>query len=217
MAKTYIQKVKEKRPIIQFTKKIRTIYINGKTIPQLLDILELMLEQNYETQRISGNNYRYSLGSFLYLIDIRYNTYYKSKLTFPEYKDQWFEPEELEKLFKNREEIKYRYCQGLGNPPKIRKHHKKNIDKQKELYLQYIKSNHKKFDSKNEFERLFAIANHKKPLYQIGLMCYCEPKKRACHRFWLREALINKYYKEHNLGQEPKLSHYPEIDNKKHY
>jgi hypothetical protein len=39
-------------------------------------------------------------------------------------------------------------------------------------------------------------------------MCYCEPEKGACHRFWLKQALVNKYRERHNLGPGPELPHY---------
>jgi hypothetical protein len=176
-----------------------------------------MLEQNYEELRVNGRAFKFALGSILYLIDIRYDTFYKSKRVLPKNKEQWFGPEHLEKIFKGNEKIQYRYCQALGNPKKIRETYKNNLNKQKELYLQYIKSNHKDYNSKNAFERLYAIAMQKKPIFQVCLMCYCEPKKEFCHRFWLREALLQKYYKINDLGHAPELDHYYKIDNKMNY
>jgi len=175
------QTIMDLKDRIQFTKKIRTLFINGKTISDLQNALELMLEQNSIEYRVNGESFRYTLGSIIYLIDIRFDTYFKSKRAHPNNEEQWFGPETLKELFKENEKIRYRYCQALGNPKKIREYYKDDPDKQKELYLQYIQSNHKNYNSKNDFERLYAIATQKKPIYQICLMCYCEPKKRFCH------------------------------------
>jgi len=227
MVESIIQKsILEKKDLIQFMKKIRTIFINGKTLSDLQEALHLMLENDTDKIQVDGiTKSRYKLGDILYLVDIRYDTYYKSKRTIPDNKEQWFGPNNLEQLFKKNTQIRYRYCQALGNPPKIRKAYsitkkmneeekKKVKEKQKELYLQYLHSNHKKYNTKTEFEKLFGIANNKRPLYQICLMCYCQPKKGACHRFWLREALLHKYYEINDLGHAPLLDHYYTIDNK---
>jgi len=209
---SYRSKILKYHKRIQFLRKIRTVYLNGKTISGLQRILNLMLEYNTTTLHIGSEKHPYTLGSTLYLIDIRYNTYYKSSNLFPENKEQWFEPEHLSKIFADREDIKYRYCQSLGNPDKIGKNEEyiNDPDKQKELYFQYLQSNHKKYATKDEFDRLFALAYNKKPLYQICLMCYCEPEKRFCHRFWLREALLRRYYEVEEIEYSvPVLPHYP--------
>ena len=128
----------------------------------------------------------------------------------PHNKEQWFDPSSLQELFTSNKKIEYIYLQGLGNPAEFRKDemYKNNPDKQKELYLQYLKSNHKEFATKNEFEQLYSLALDKQNL--ICLMCYCHPERVACHRFWLKEALVNRYRKEHDLSGAITINHYPD-------
>jgi len=244
--KQYKSKVLKYHKRLQFFRKIRTTYINGKKVKDLIKVLKSMLKHNSFTIKFGSKKHTYQLGSNLYLIDVRYNTYYKSKKIFPENKEQWFEPENLRKLFKKIDNIKYRYFQALGNPKNIRiyltqeiqkieekynflkkdirfqkklielKKRKRDLilsilNKAKDLYLKHINSNS---NSQSQFKKLYTITNSKRPLYQICLICYCEPKKNHiidfCHRFWLKEALLKRYCQEYGIeGEIPTIPHYP--------
>jgi hypothetical protein len=204
-----IERIKQ-RAYTQYYRKIRTVYINGKLFSDLEKILDLMLEDNTITLKPKGNEITYPLGDIIYLIDIRYNTYGKSKKTHPNDVEQWFHPKHLKKMFADDERIRYRYCKALGNPPKIRKQeeYKDDPDKQKQLYLQYLQSNHKNLATYHNFMRLYAFLINTDPHFQVCLMCYCQPERQACHRFWLKEALAREYRKRHDLGGGPNLPHY---------
>ena len=97
----------------------------------------------------------------------------------------YFNPLNLQLLLaKNK--IEYVQFQSLGNPSVLRKRAGNDYKLAKELYQQYINSDPK---SKDKFSELYKKIRFKK-IY--CLICYCntlDPK--FCHRFWLREALIN--------------------------
>ncbi len=97
----------------------------------------------------------------------------------------YFNPLKLQLLL-TKNNIEYVRFQGLGNPSVLRKQVGDNYELGKELYQKYINSYQK---AKDQFLELYKKIRFKK-IY--CLICYCntlDPK--FCHRFWLREALIN--------------------------
>lgn len=116
------------------------------------------------------------------VIDIRWNTYHKS--------NQGFNP----KAFKTSLEsvgINHSYFKALGNPFHAL-YDLKEFDKAKRDYLNYLKYNSK---AKKTFNELFSKFRFKK---HYCLVCYCNTEDPLmCHRFWLKEALIN--YKRKNM------------------
>jgi len=106
----------------------------------------------------------------------------------------YFEPLKLQLLLiKNK--IEYIQFQALGNPIVLRRQAGENYELAKELYQKYIISAPK---AKDQFLELYKKIRFKK-IY--CLICYCNTNDpRICHRFWLRESLINA--KRINLGFE---------------
>lgn len=104
----------------------------------------------------------------------------------------YFAPLNL-RILLTKNNIKYIRFQALGNPSVLRKQARKNFELAKELYHRYINSEPK---AKEQFLELFKKIHFRK---NYCLICYCEPPK-PCHRFWLKEAIINK--KRIKLGFE---------------
>jgi len=98
--------------------------------------------------------------------------------------------------------IEYKLFQKLGNPSELRKRAGNNFLFAKRLYQDFIQN---KPEPRKQFLELFKLSRFNKT---YCLICYCptnDPK--LCHRFWLKELLIN--YKRMQLG----LSGYIEIQN----
>jgi len=126
-----------------------------------------------------------NLGEKVVVVDVRNNTFYKT--------DQGFSPRDLAKTLaaKNIEYLRYKH---LGNP--FHWHYKDEPEKAKLTYTEYLRVND---DAHAALNDLYKHLRFKKT---FCLICYCntlDPMK--CHRFWLREALINK--KRERLGFSP--------------
>jgi len=104
----------------------------------------------------------------------------------------YFAPKNLEELLAahNIEYIRYHK---LGNPTNLRREAGENYKLAKKLYLDYII---KEFEARQDFIELFKKLRLKKT---YCLICYCPPPS-PCHRFWLKEALVNA--KRISLGFE---------------
>jgi len=106
----------------------------------------------------------------------------------------YFNPISL-RILLTKNNIEYVRFQTLGNPSMLRNQAGNNHELAKELYQNYINSYQK---AKDQFLELYKKIRFKK-IY--CLICYCDTlDPRNCHRFWLREALINA--KRINLGFE---------------
>lgn len=82
--------------------------------------------------------------------------------------------------------IEYLRYHKLGNPSKLRSEAGENFELAKELYLEYIIND---FTARQMFLDLFKKLRFRK---NYCLICYCRTlDPRLCHRFWLKEALIN--------------------------
>ena len=91
--------------------------------------------------------------------------------------------------------IEYLRFKTLGNPSVLRKQAGENFELSKELYLKYINSDPK---AKEQFLELFKKIRFRK---NYCLICYCKTlNPNLCHRFWLKEALVNE--KRIKLGFE---------------
>lgn len=89
--------------------------------------------------------------------------------------------------------VGYIRYQKLGNPSKLRKEVGDNYLLAKSKYLEYIAENKK---SKAQLNELFKRFRFKK---NYCLVCNCKTLDvKLCHRFWLKELLIN--LKRTNLG-----------------
>ncbi len=110
------------------------------------------------------------------VVDIRWATYHKTK--------QGFRPEEFKEKLESVG-INYIYIRALGNPFHAL-YSKEEFEVAKKDYLNYLKYNSK---ANKFFKELFGKFRFKK-IY--CLVCYCNTEEPLmCHRFWLREALIN--------------------------
>lgn len=98
--------------------------------------------------------------------------------------------------------IEYLKLKDLGNPSELRKRAGENFGLAKKLYQDYIGSNPA---SKQELIKLFKLFRFRK---NFCLICYCPTYDiKLCHRFWLKEILIN--LKRNSLG----LIEYIELEN----
>lgn len=89
--------------------------------------------------------------------------------------------------------IEYELFQKLGNPTKIRKRASNNFTLAKQLYQDFIKNTP---GPRKQFLELFKLSRFNK---RYCLICYCPTNdSKLCHRFWLKELLIN--YKRMQLG-----------------
>lgn len=94
--------------------------------------------------------------------------------------------------------IGYIRFQKLGNPSKLRKEVGDNYLLAKSKYLEYIAEKKK---SKAQLDKLFKSFRFKK---NYCLVCNCKTLDvKLCHRFWLKELLIN--LKRTNLGFSEKI------------
>jgi len=118
------------------------------------------------------------------VIDLRWSTYHKTK--------QGFGPTEFKKHLELNG-ISYFYIKALGNPFHALYDQKDlESDIAKKDYLNYLKYNSK---ARKSFQELFSKFRFKK---KYCLICYCNTQQPTmCHRFWLKEALIN--YKRKSL------------------
>lgn len=118
------------------------------------------------------------------VIDIRWSTYHKTK--------QGFGPVEFKKHLESNG-INYFYIKALGNPFHAL-YDQKDLESviAKKDYLNYLNYNSK---ARKSFQELFSKFRFKK---RYCLTCYCDTQEPSmCHRFWLKEALIN--YKRNKL------------------
>lgn len=82
--------------------------------------------------------------------------------------------------------IEYVRYQALGNPSSLRKRAGENFIYAKQLYQDYVLGNP---ESRQEFLDLFKQFRFRK---NYCLICYCPTfDVKLCHRFWLKELLIN--------------------------
>jgi hypothetical protein len=198
-------KAKNTRDLVKFSRKLRTVYINKRGLSDLFTLLKKELKENKaKMKNDAGNLYAYHLGNSLKLVDIRWNTYYKSKRILPDNEEQHFGPENLKRLCQKEPNIEYWRIKPLGNPPnrKILRNEKKRPSKiknpnkyerflEKELknalrartfYLNYIEKkfaiiNNKKYYPEVWLNKLFDSVDSQDPNKIHVLLCYCDPPK----------------------------------------
>lgn len=94
--------------------------------------------------------------------------------------------------------IEYLKCKSLGNPSALRKRAGENFIYMKKLYQDYVLGNP---ESRQELVKLYKLFRFRK---NYCLICYCPTLDiKLCHRFWLKELLIN--LKRTNLGFSEKI------------
>ena len=82
--------------------------------------------------------------------------------------------------------IEYLHFQKLGNPSTLRKRAGENCELAKQLYQNYVTNNP---ESRQELVKLYKLFRFRK---NYCLICYCPViDVKLCHRFWLKELLIN--------------------------
>lgn len=154
----------EKR-LVRFTQRIKTEYITTRDMDSFINTIK---------------------GKIDVVIDIRWNTYQKTK--------QGFSPEDFKKQLESNG-IGYIYFKILGNPFHGLYDLKKESEQAKKDYLNYLKYHSK---ASKTFKELASKFRFKK---NYCLVCYCNTEDPTmCHRFWLKEALVN--YKRSKLGLE---------------
>ncbi len=106
----------------------------------------------------------------------------------------YYYPKNMKKLLEENG-IEYIRYKALGNPSELRKRAGENFELGKQLYLEYLI---KDLRAKESLIELYKNLRFRKT---YCLICYCptfDPK--LCHRFWLKEMLIN--LKREQLGFE---------------
>ena len=99
--------------------------------------------------------------------------------------------------------IEYLKLKKLGNPYILRKRAGENFILAKKLYHEYILHNPA---SRQELIQLFKQFRFRK---NYCLICYCPIfDVKLCHRFWLKETLINIKRKTLGLSEEIELENY---------
>jgi len=94
--------------------------------------------------------------------------------------------------------IEYIRFQKLGNPTVLRNRAGENFELAKQLYQNYVTHNP---ESKQELVKLYKLFRFRK---KYCFICYCPVTDvKLCHRFWLKELLIN--LKRTNLGFSEKI------------
>lgn len=92
----------------------------------------------------------------------------------------------------------------LGNPKVLRDRYKNNPILAKEYYLKYINQDEKAREQLLELFKLLRLDKN------YCLICYCpvfDPK--LCHRFWLKEMLINLKRKQLGLDSNYEMNYKP--------
>ncbi len=146
---------KKKMALARFTHKVHTEYITTRDMESFINTIK---------------------GKIDIVVDIRWNTYHKTK--------QGFNPKEF-KISLESVGINYFYFKELGNSLQAL-YNLKEFDMAKRDYLNYLKYNSKAVKT---FKELFSKFRFKK---NYCLVCYCNTEDPLlCHRFWLKEALIN--------------------------
>ena len=116
------------------------------------------------------------------VVDVRYWSLYPT----------YFSPKFMKDLLEIHG-IEYLKCKALGNPSALRKRAGENFIYAKQLYQDYVLGNP---ESRQELVKLYKLFRFRK---NYCLICYCPTLDiKLCHRFWLKELLIN--LKRKNLG-----------------
>lgn len=160
------------------------VSVIGKRIRKDLARFTHKIATEYITTRDMDNFINCIKGKIDVVIDIRWSTYHKTK--------QGFGPTEFKKHLESNG-INYFYIKSLGNPFHAL-YDQKDFESviAKKDYLNYLNYNSK---ARKSFQELFSKFRFKK---RYCLICYCNTEDPAmCHRFWLKEALIN--YKRDKL------------------
>lgn len=174
--------VDQMKDLVRFSHRLQTMGINGlsqeKFIEQLLSFKnKFKIRLFYEGPTIATK---------IVIVEIR---------QWPNSK-KFFEPEDLERLLEmnGMDYIRFKH---LGNPF-FKRHLKENhLQKAKLEYQNYVLTNEK---ACQEFEKLYKLFKYRK-IY--CLICYCQSKD--CHRYWLKELLINKKRKDIGLNLNTNL------------
>ena len=175
-------KSSELQDLCQFVKRLKSEYLNSRSLDEFIEVLKSKLEPCYFNFSFNKKSSKTIIGEKILVADVRQNPYVK----------KGFRPNELKESLSsnNIEYIRYKY---LGNPFYKRHLKEKNFRIAKREYLNYIQSNQK---ASKDFENLFNNFRFSKV---ICLVCYCKTiNPKDCHRFWLKEAFINK--KRGSLG-----------------
>ena len=126
------------------------------------------------------------------VVDIRYWSLYPT----------YFSPKFMKALLEIHgiEYIKYK---ALGNPSSLRKRAGENFIYAKQLYQDYILGNP---ESRQELITLYKQFRFRK---NYCLICYCPTYDvKLCHRFWLKELLLNLKRKSLGFSEVVELQNY---------
>lgn len=163
--------IKKIKRLVRFTRRLKTLGVNGLKQVDFINKLTEMLKNGEYKYSYRQEQESITVANTVLVADIRQNPNVKNM----------FRPKDLKQMLEanDMEYIRFNY---LGNPF-YKKHLKeKNFEKAKLEYIDYLKTNE---DAKKDFRALYTQFRFKKI---ICLICYCQTSE--CHRFWLKEALI---------------------------
>jgi uncharacterized protein (DUF488 family) len=157
---------------VKFYRRLKTMGVNGLSQNDLVLMCKKLLEQASFEFSYQQKKERITLATKVLVADVRQNPNVK----------ECFRPKDLE-LALEANGIEYKRYPSLGNPFYREKDLKPGEIKKK--YLNYLRTNEQ---AKKEINDLLSEFEFQKI---IVLICYCK-SQTECHRFWLREVLINK-------------------------
>lgn len=118
------------------------------------------------------------IGGKIVIVDIRWSTFYKSK--------QSFSPAKFKNILAAND-IGYVRNHTLGNPLKKESLTLDGPAVAKQKYIKYLRNDEKAIEAFNALHKLLRFNK----IY--CLICYCQTEDPLqCHRFWLKEELINR-------------------------
>lgn len=165
---------KDERILRRFTGRLKTEYITGRDVKEFIKEL------------------KYRIKDPIVVVDIRWNTYHKSK--------QGFDPAIFKKILEEHG-IEYLRIKELGNPFH-ELYDKSEFIAAKQDYQDYLKHNSKAQHALQEFMKLLRFRK------TYCLICYCPTEDpNLCHRFWLKETMVN--LKRDRLGLPMTYKLYP--------
>ena len=157
--------------LVRFTRRLETLGVNGLNQVDFINKLTEILKNGEYKYSYRQEQESITVANTVLVADVRQNPNVKNMLR----------PKDLKQMLEanDMEYVRFNY---LGNPF-YKKHLKeRNFEKAKIEYLNYLKTNE---NAKKNFRASYTQFRFKKI---ICLICYCQTNE--CHRFWLKEALI---------------------------
>jgi hypothetical protein len=158
---------------LMFYRRLKTMGVNGLSQDDLVKACHNFLENSSFEFSYQQNKEKIVLATKALVADIRQNPNVK----------ECFRPKDLE-LTLEANGIEYKRYPSLGNP-----FYKEKDSKPEEIKKKYVNHVRTNEQAKREINDLMNELQNEKI---IVLICYCQTENEECHRFWLKEVLVNK-------------------------